>query len=416
MAKVLLGTLTGSGNMTVPLGVTKIMVELWGPGGGSYSNSTYTAGSGGGSGGYTKHNDFIAVTPGQVIPYAIGTGAYSTSAGITTFGTSGDPFYIYANGGRPGTGNGNSTVSGGNGGAAATDLSNVTALAGLKGGSTSNYNFGGKGAIAPNSGVSAANVNKPGNTPGGGAGGAENGGGGIQRPGGAGQINVYTDDGAPTYVGAGDRVSGTSAATVPFPSGVQSGDLLVLVRESHNLTTTPPAGWRLIKTYGIEGETSLMVAMKNYYTGMVEPQASSDLDHFTTRIYAWRGIGSNVAYAASAGSTANPTVDGVFPTLTVDGDKALILNVITQNVDSANSFISQSIPGTNWTTSAKIDDGGTTVGSGGAYAVISTFKAAAGPIGYASATKAASALSVSMTIAIYPTETPVDTGAMFLMF
>jgi hypothetical protein len=88
----------GSYSWTCPAGVTKVMVELWGGGGGQVSG-----GSGGQAGGYGK--SIISVSPGVNYNVNVGAGgcsgmcgggqfAYASAGGNSTFGT------IYANGGN----------------------------------------------------------------------------------------------------------------------------------------------------------------------------------------------------------------------------------------------------------------------------------------------------------------------------
>jgi hypothetical protein len=68
-------TEAGSGNWTVPAGVTKIMVEVWGGGAGG-SNS-----AGGGGGGYIRAA--FTVAPGDVIGYVVGLGGNGVNDVLT---------------------------------------------------------------------------------------------------------------------------------------------------------------------------------------------------------------------------------------------------------------------------------------------------------------------------------------------
>ena len=90
-------TLTGSGNWTVPPGVTSVTVEMWGGGGGGGYKYTPVSnagrGGGGGGGGYSRAT--LTVTPGS-IAYSVGDGgnggdattpANATAGGNTTFGS-----------------------------------------------------------------------------------------------------------------------------------------------------------------------------------------------------------------------------------------------------------------------------------------------------------------------------------------
>jgi hypothetical protein len=103
---------------TVPAGVTRIMVEAWGGGGGGQRNlgSLYNLdplfsslmGVGGGAGGYASRS--ISVTPGQVLSIIVGTGgSYGRYNNITNTvintETSGTYSYVYIvnGGGLPNT-------------------------------------------------------------------------------------------------------------------------------------------------------------------------------------------------------------------------------------------------------------------------------------------------------------------------
>ena len=103
--------LTTSGNFTVPAGVTSITVGVTGAGGGGAGGAYMYAGGGGGSGSSVS-GVVIPVTPGQVIPFTIGTGGAAGTAGsasvvagnggngsATYFGS-----YVTANGGFGGIG------------------------------------------------------------------------------------------------------------------------------------------------------------------------------------------------------------------------------------------------------------------------------------------------------------------------
>jgi hypothetical protein len=126
-------TLLKSGNFTVPAGVTSVTVETIGAGGGG-AGGAYTYGGGGGGAGAVK-TATIPVTPGQIIPYTIGTAGTAGTAGSltvaagnggnggsTSFGSS-----VVANGGfggqgaTAGIGNGVGGFAGGIGGTNGTN-------------------------------------------------------------------------------------------------------------------------------------------------------------------------------------------------------------------------------------------------------------------------------------------------------
>ncbi len=93
-------TFSVSGNFTVPAGVTRVEVELWGGGSGSFA-STSSAASGGGSGGGYARKRISGLVPGQVIAVTIGTGGGggTSSAPPGPGGTSSFGPFVSATGG-----------------------------------------------------------------------------------------------------------------------------------------------------------------------------------------------------------------------------------------------------------------------------------------------------------------------------
>lgn len=176
----------GTGSFTVPDGVTRLKVRLWGAGGGGGgSRSAGSAGSAGASGGYCENE--VSVTPGQVIAYTIGAGgaggaqatpsngfpgnstsfgSYMSSTGGGGGGTGFDTVYsgAYALGGVP---TGVALVIQGGLGGYGTSFSSSMGIGGVTQG-----DFGRPGGSL-SSGVGAGGV-----FPGGGGGGGANGGNG----------------------------------------------------------------------------------------------------------------------------------------------------------------------------------------------------------------------------------------------
>lgn len=115
-------TRAATSTWTVPVGITRILVEIWGAGGGGGGNtSTTTQGGGGGGGGEFRKGMFV-VTPGQSFTLTVGRGGSGGSGGAggtagtaTSFGN-----LMTANGGLQGfggsLGNGGAGGSGGAGG------------------------------------------------------------------------------------------------------------------------------------------------------------------------------------------------------------------------------------------------------------------------------------------------------------
>jgi Collagen triple helix repeat (20 copies) len=123
---------TSTGLFTVPAGVTRLLVDMYGAGGaggGSFASSPFIGGGGGGAGAYSR--GVITVEPGSLLSIVVGqtgragfdSGYYgpATSGGaggfsmITLFGTNRD--LLSAQGGSGGEAGSLSGGSGGNGGA-----------------------------------------------------------------------------------------------------------------------------------------------------------------------------------------------------------------------------------------------------------------------------------------------------------
>jgi hypothetical protein len=160
---------SGSGNFTVPAGVWRIFVEIWGAGAGGNTNTF----AGGGAGGYCAA--WLNVTPGQTIAYAVGAAGTSgnpgTAGGNTTFST------LTANGGNISTSNyTGGTASGG-------DI-NIRGLYGTGNNITGAWKGGdaprgGSGGFSTTGGTIYQSPTAPG------------GGGTNTDAGAAGQINIY---------------------------------------------------------------------------------------------------------------------------------------------------------------------------------------------------------------------------------
>lgn len=138
---------TSSGTFTVPAGVTKIKVRVWGGGGGGGGVNGTAQSSGGSGGGYSE--GIFAVTPGAVLTVTIGAGGAGGN-GTPTNGTSGGTTSVTgcnsATGGGPGSasssGGQSTTTSGGSGSGGTINLGGTS-------GSGSITNGGGSGGGSP---------------------------------------------------------------------------------------------------------------------------------------------------------------------------------------------------------------------------------------------------------------------------
>lgn len=90
---------TASGSWPVPPGVTRILVEVWGAGGGAGPRSCCAGGGLGGAGAYSRK--ILTVTEGQSASIVIGHGGGSGAAGENSSVTTGTSL-IVSGGGEPG--------------------------------------------------------------------------------------------------------------------------------------------------------------------------------------------------------------------------------------------------------------------------------------------------------------------------
>ncbi|RTK96716.1 MAG: hypothetical protein EKK64_03145, partial [Neisseriaceae bacterium] len=206
---------SGSGNWTVPAGITSVQIELWGGGGGGGSGgagSGANGASGGGGGAYCKKT--LTVTPGQTISYTVGSG-----------GTKGTNEGNGGNGGSSTANSGAYTAGGGYGGLGGEDDNTIATLGGTATGGDINTTGGSSTPVA-----SGNNGGKGGDSPNGGTGGIGGVGGLVgangNAPGGGGGGGSKTDSDGGT--GASGRVSFSytigSSVSYGDPSGISSGE------------------------------------------------------------------------------------------------------------------------------------------------------------------------------------------------
>lgn len=168
-SNVVVYSTSGNHSWTVPSGVKKVFVHVWGAGGGGGGGTILgLSGSGGGAGGYGSQ--FVTVTPGDSISITVGAagvaggaGNDGTAGGLSKFGA------LEAGGGSKGKTNSAQPVSGGS----STMTINVEGGSGQAAGTVGGMGGGsGGGGGAGGGGSSTASVaGSAGATPGGGGGG-----------------------------------------------------------------------------------------------------------------------------------------------------------------------------------------------------------------------------------------------------
>ena len=168
----------GTYSWTVPGGVSRICIEVWGAGGtgasGDYSvgaTTGYGSGGGGGGGGGYGYSCFTVI-PGTKYTVVVGSTASKSSFGDTLLYANGGSNGSGINGGAGGTSNGVILKINGNNGK--SGISSIGLLAGGDGGTTGNGGVGGSGggkAYCTVNGVTNACPSASGGFPGGGGGG-----------------------------------------------------------------------------------------------------------------------------------------------------------------------------------------------------------------------------------------------------
>ena len=152
---------SGTYNYTVPAGVTRINVSVWGAGGGGGGGGTGSGSIGGAGGGGAFSNGLLSVTPGETLFIMVGSGgakgnfSTGTSGALTGDGAGGGawsalnrsttPLIIAAGGGGGGGGDNADSAAGGAGGAGGAALG--------ANGSNSGTSTGGKGASLTSGGA-----------------------------------------------------------------------------------------------------------------------------------------------------------------------------------------------------------------------------------------------------------------------
>lgn len=138
----------GTFTFTVPDGVTRIRARVVGGGGGAGGSAAAKSGGGGGAGGYSE--DWITVTPGQVLTITVGAngaGGTEGNAGASG-GSSSISGYLSASGGAYGDAGGGGTGAGGFGGAGTGGSINTVGSDGTDGATTATVGSGiGGGSI-----------------------------------------------------------------------------------------------------------------------------------------------------------------------------------------------------------------------------------------------------------------------------
>ena len=210
-------TLNAAGVVTVPAGVTEIVVKAWAAGGGSVGANNKRGGGGGGA--YYQATYMVGAGGTAVVVTAVGQGVANGMGGSTTL-TDPSGASISLTGGQPGGTNGGAggtggTVVGGKGGA----------RAGGSGGDGGGGGGGsGPGATAGGAGANGGTAGGAGGTPGGGAGGDLNAAGSAATGPGGGAGGSGNDSGSTADLPGGNGLVIVCIPLAPMPVELISFD------------------------------------------------------------------------------------------------------------------------------------------------------------------------------------------------
>ncbi|MGA2069910.1 MAG: right-handed parallel beta-helix repeat-containing protein [Sedimentisphaerales bacterium] len=220
----------------------------------------------------------------------------------------------------------------------------------------------------------------------------------------------------PTYFGSGTVTSGTGAITPALPSGIASGDILLLFLETSNqaisisnsnggtwtaVTNSPQSTGTAAGTIGVR----LTVFWSRYNGTQGVPTTSDSGDHQLGRIIAIRGaVSSGNPWDVTAGGVeAVSYKSGSIPGATTTVANTLVVTAIATALPHATGTSNFS----SWTNSnlsslTERTDNTVTAGSGGGLGIATGTKATAGAYGSTSVTCAHNSYKAMMSIAIKP--------------
>jgi DNA-binding beta-propeller fold protein YncE/fibronectin type 3 domain-containing protein len=225
-----------------------------------------------------------------------------------------------------------------------------------------------------------------------------------------------TGPAVPTYVGAGNISSGTGTITPSLPSGLASGDVLLLFVETANqaVSISNPNGgaWAEVagspQGTGSAGGTSatrLTVFWSRYNGTQGNPTVSDSGNHQIARMIAIRG-------AAAAGDPWDVTAGGIettsdtsasIPGVTTTVDNTLVVVAVAGSLPDANGTANFSAwSNANLANLTERTDDTRNSGNGGALGIATGEKATAGATGNTAVTHASAAIKGLITIAIKP--------------
>ena len=145
----------------------------------------------------------------------------------------------------------------------------------------------------------------------------------------------------PSFVAAGTFQNGIGALTVPQPTGIQNGDLLMLFVETANEVVTTPTGYTIAPsspqgtgTAGAAGGTRLSVFYKIAGTSEGSVSVADSGDHQDAVILAFRNVDDlNPFNTSSGGVQATAATSLTLPSVTTSRSQCMIVNAVGTDND-----------------------------------------------------------------------------------
>jgi hypothetical protein len=203
--------------------------------------------------------------------------------------------------------------------------------------------------------------------------------------------------------------SGTGAVTPALPTGIASGDLLILLCETANEAVTTPTGWTIAPsspqstgTAAATTATRLSIFYRIATGSDSAPVIADPGDHLIAQIMAFTGVDQTTPFNASAGDVnASASTAVTVPAVTTTCDNAWILACCSWVTDTATAQASGQT-NANLSGGAERMDASTTSGNGGGFSVVTGLLALAGNSGTTAVTLATSSQSAKIALALQP--------------
>jgi rhamnogalacturonan endolyase len=218
----------------------------------------------------------------------------------------------------------------------------------------------------------------------------------------------------PTFVAAGTIASGTGTIAPALPSGIATGDVLLLFVETANQAVTISnqngGTWTAVTnspqgtgTAASTSATRLTAFWSRYNGTQGAPTVSDSGDHQVGRIVAFRGV-------VSSGDPWNVTAGGIEATADTSGsipgatttvsNTLVVVAIATALPDSSSTTRFSAWTNANLTSVTERTDNSVTAGNGGGLGIATGIKATAGAYGNTAVTLATSSTKGMMSIAL----------------